>query len=208
MRIWDISAPIEPGVPTWPGDTPYNEARTWHRLGTCPVNVSRLTLSTHTATHADAPLHYSSQGAPIGQVPLEPYLGRCRVIEVFDAGRLVELRHFADQLADVPSRVLFRTYGRSPVDAWDGDFTAVSPDCIAFLAGRGVRLVGIDTPSLDPADSKSMDSHLAIEKHQMAILEGLVLDEVTPGDYELIALPLKLVNLDASPVRAILRELP
>lgn len=208
MKIWDISAPLRPGMPIWPGDTPYDEARTWHLLGTCPVNVSRITLSTHTATHADAPLHYNNEGLPIGLVPLEPYLGKCRVIEVFDTWPLVEPRHFSDQLVGMPLRVLFRTYRRSPVDTWDENFTAVSPESISLLASLGVKLVGIDTPSLDPVSSKSMDAHRVIEKHRMAILEGLVLDEVEPGDYELIALPLKLANLDASPVRAILRELP
>jgi arylformamidase len=207
MRIWDISAPIRPGMPIWPGDTPYDEARTWHLLGSCPVNVSRFTLSTHTATHADAPMHYDNDGLPIGSVPLEPYLGKCRVIDALDAWPLIEPRHFADQLVGMPLRVLFRTYRRAPVDQWDENFTAISPESIALLASMGVKLVGIDTPSIDPVNSKSMDSHHLVQKHSMAILEGVVLDEVDAGDYELIALPLKLSNLDASPVRAILREL-
>ena len=207
MKIWDISAPIKPGMPMWPGDTAYDEARTWHRVDGCPVNVSRLTLSTHTATHADAPLHYNNDGTSIGRVPLEPYLGRCRVLAVLDAGPIIEPRHFASQLVHVPPRVLFRTYRRAPVDHWDDGFSTISPESVAVLAARGVKLVGVDTPSLDPMDSKSLDSHALIDQHRMAILEGLVLDDVEPGDYELIALPLKLVNLDASPVRAILREL-
>lgn len=208
MRLWDISAPLRPGVPIWPGDTPYDEARTWHLLGTCPVNVSRFTLSTHTGTHADAPLHYDNAGAAIGSVPLEPYIGKCRVIDAFDSWPLVEPRHFSDHLVGMPLRVLFRTYRRAPQDQWDENFTAVSPESIALLASMGVKLVGIDTPSMDPVNSKTMDAHHAIKKNGMAILEGLILDAVEPGDYELIALPLKLTNLDASPVRAVLRELP
>ena len=108
----------------------------------------------------------------------------------------------------MPLRVLFRTYRNAPVDQWDENFTAISPESIALLASMGVKLVGIDTPSIDPVNSKTMDSHHIVQKHHMAILEGVVLDQVDAGDYELIALPLKLSNLDASPVRAILRELP
>jgi arylformamidase len=207
MKIWDISAPLQPGVPIWPGDTPYDEARTWHLLGSCPVNVSRFTMSTHTGTHADAPLHYDNDGAGIGQVALEPYLGKCRVIDALDAWPLIEPRHFAEHLVGMPLRVIFRTYRSTPLDRWDENFTAISPESIGLLATLGVKLVGIDTPSIDPVNSKTMDSHHLIKKHNMAILEGLVLDQVEAGDYELIALPLKLTHLDASPVRAILREL-
>ena len=96
---------------------------------------------------------------------------------------------------------------RFPHDAWRADFTAVEAGAIAILAERGVRLIGVDAPSLDPEDSKSMDAHHAVQAADMRILEGLVLDEVPPGDYELIALPLRLVGLDSSPVRAVLREL-
>jgi len=207
MKIWDISAVIRPGMPGWPGDTPYGEARTWHLSPGCPVNVSAFTLSTHTATHADAPLHYDIDGLPIGQVSLDPYLGPCRVFDVRNAGARIEPEHFLRDLDQLPPRVLFRTYNFVPQDTWDANFTVISPASIEVLGHRGVKLVGIDTPSLDPPKSKTMDAHHAILRHRMAILEGLVLDEVEAGDYELIALPLKLVNLDASPVRAILREL-
>jgi arylformamidase len=104
--------------------------------------------------------------------------------------------------------VLLRTYERSPQGAWDSTFPAISPAAIDLMAARGVLLVGTDTASLDPQDSKTLDAHHAVRAHRMAILEGVVLDDVAPGDYELIALPLKLAGMDASPVRAILRALP
>ena len=116
-------------------------------------------------------------------------------------------RAFVGSLPALPPRVLFRTYDRFPHDAWREDFTAVAADAIALLAERGVRLIGVDAPSLDPQDSKTMDAHHAVLAADMRILEGLVLDDVPPGDYELIALPLKLSGLDSSPVRAVLREL-
>ena len=103
--------------------------------------------------------------------------------------------------------MLFRTYARAPVAAWDSNFRAVAAATIDALAAAGVFLVGIDTPSLDPETSKTMDAHRAVYRHGMSILESLVLDGVPEGDYELIALPLKLVDLDAAPVRAVLRPL-
>ncbi|MEP2551838.1 MAG: kynurenine formamidase, partial [Marinomonas sp.] len=103
--------------------------------------------------------------------------------------------------------VLIRTYERFPHAAWDEDFTAIAPEVIARLAASGVQLIGVDTPSLDPQNSKTMDAHHAVRTADMRILEGLVLDDVEPGKYELIALPLAIAGGDASPVRAILREL-
>lgn len=172
-----------------------------------PVNVSAITLSPHTGSHADAPLHYDAAGASIGEVPLDPYLGPCRVIHAIDVGALIEPRHVEHALHDAPPRVLVRTYRHSPA-GWDSQFTAFAPSTIERLAARGVRLIGIDTPSIDPEQSKTLDSHQVVRRHGIAILESLVLDDVPAGDYELIALPLKLHGLDASPVRAVLRELP
>jgi arylformamidase len=119
---------------------------------------------------------------------------------------LVEPVHIAHHLGGTPPRVLIRTYQASPSN-WDCSFAAVAPATLELLHDRGVRLIGIDTPSLDPEQSKSLDSHQVVRRHGMAVLEGIVLDAVAEGDYELIALPLKWQGLDASPVRAILREL-
>ena len=171
-----------------------------------PVNVGRFSQSTHAGTHADAPRHYLAEGALAGEADLETYLGRCRLIDVRGCGALVRPEHVESAMADAPPRILLRTYERFPA-AWDSDFTAVAPETLERLAGAGVRLVGIDTPSLDPEQSKTMDAHQVVARHGMAILEGLVLDEPPAGDYELIALPLRLAELDAAPVRAVLREL-
>ncbi|RZS85453.1 kynurenine formamidase [Pigmentiphaga kullae] len=207
MPLIDISPPLSPATPVWPGDTPFQQAEVWRMEGACPVNVGRVTLSPHTGAHADAPLHYARDGAAIGAVPLDTYLGPARVIHCLDAGPLVEPRHIEHALADVPPRVLLRTYARNPVERWDSGFCAISPATIALLARHGVRLVGIDTPSIDPQESKTMDAHRAVHAAGMAILEGLVLDPAPAGDYELIALPLRFATLDASPVRAVLRPL-
>jgi arylformamidase len=206
-KIWDISPALRPGIPVWPGDTPFGQARTW-AIGKhgSPVNVSQFTLSTHTGAHADAPLHYDAHGAAIGAANLHVYIGPCRVIHAIGVAQ-VRPEHFSAQISALPPRVLFRTYEHMPQQTWDSAFASVSPDAVEVLAAHGVQLVGIDTPSLDPEDSKTMSAHQVIRKHQMAILEGIVLDNVAQGDYELIALPLKLAELDASPVRAVLRSL-
>lgn len=205
--IWDISAPVYPGSPVFPGDTPYQQQ--WGAtIGPgCPVNVASLTLSPHVGTHADAPLHYDPQGATAGALDLTPYLGPCRVIHAIGVRPLVLLSHLAHALADLPPRVLVRTYAHMPVDRWDADLAAFHPDTVRALADRGVSLIGIDTASIDPADSKTLDSHQVIRQRGLRVLENLVLDDVPEDDYELIALPLKLMSADASPVRAVLRSL-
>jgi len=207
-RIWDISPPVGPASPVFPGDTSY--AQEWSAtLGPgCPVNVGCITMSPHVGAHADAPLHYDTGGAAVGALDLDPYLGPCRVIHAIGRGPLVRWQDLAHAARALPPRVLVRTYERMPVDRWDPGLAAFAPETVEWLAARGVRLVGIDTASIDPAGSKDLPSHQAIRRLDLRVLENLVLDEVPAGDYELIALPLKLVMADASPVRAVLRELP
>jgi arylformamidase len=206
-RLWDISPPVWDGTPVFPGDAPYRSV--WAaRIGPgCPVNVSTITLSPHTGAHADAPLHYDDAGAAIGAVALEPFLGRCRVVHAIGSGPLLRWEHLAHAASDLPGRLLVRTYARAPVDRWDPDLAAFAPETVERLADLGVVLIGIDTASIDPAASKSLDSHQVILRRGLRVLENLVLDDVPEGDYELIALPLKLTTADASPVRAVLREL-
>jgi arylformamidase len=205
--LWDISPPVHEHAPVFPGDTPYRQ-RWQATIGCdCPVNVSAVELSPHVGAHADAPLHYEPGGAAVGTLDLAPYLGPCRVIHAIGCGALIEWRHVEHALASLPPRVLVRTYEHAPLDRFDSALTAFAADTIERLAARGVRLVGIDTASIDPADSKALPSHQAVRRLGLRVLENLVLDDVPAGDYELIALPLKWVHADASPVRAVLREL-
>ncbi len=207
LRLWDISPPVDARAPVFPGDTAYTQ-RWVATLGPgSPVNVSAVTLSPHVGAHADAPLHYDAAGAAIGGVALEPYLGVCRVIHAIACGPLVEWRHVAHALHQLPPRVLLRTYEHTPQDRFDDALCALAPETIERLADLGVQLIGIDTASIDPAASKTLPSHQAVRRRGLRVLENLVLDDVPEGDYELIALPLKWVTADASPVRAVLREL-
>ena len=195
QKLWDISPAVHAGTPVFPGDTPYQQHWCATMAPDCPVNVSAITMSPHVGAHADAPLHYDERGAAIGDVSLDAFLGPCRVVHAIGCGPLIEWRHIAHAVdATLPQRVLVRTYAKAPVT-------------IERLAELGVLLVGIDTASIDPADSKTLASHQVIRRRNLRVLENLVLDAVPEGDYELIALPLKLTTADASPVRAVLRAL-
>ena len=206
LKIWDISPAVDERSEVFPGDTAYAQQLHFSLTPDCPVNVNRITFSPHTGAHADAPMHYANGEAAIGAVDLQPYLGPCRVIHCLDCGPLVQTAHIAHALDKLPARVLLRT-ARTASQSW-ASFTAIAPDTLALLAIKNILLVGIDTPSVDPATSQDLLCHHLLLKHNLRVLENLVLDDVPEGDYELIALPLKLVRADASPVRAILRELP
>ena len=210
LKIWDISPPVDEHAEVFPGDTAYSQQLHFSLAPGCPVNVNRITLSPHTGAHADAPMHYANGEASVGQLDLAPYLGPCRVIHCLDCGPLVLPEHIAHALDNLPTRVLLRT-ARTASQAW-ATFTAIAPETLALLATKNMahplQLIGIDTPSVDPATSQELPSHHQLLAHGLRVLENLVLDDVSEGDYELIALPLKLMAADASPVRAVLRELP
>jgi arylformamidase len=203
----DISQPVRPGIAGFPGDTVYAEARHWTIGPGCAVNVARVTLSTHCGTHADAPLHYAADGVPVGDLDLEPFVGPCRVIDARGPGPLCEPEEIASKLAGAPPRVLLRLAEASDPQRWPAGFRALSARLIDALAASGCVLVGIDTPSVDPEISKDLPAHSAAHRANMRILENLMLAHVAPGDYELIALPVNFSNLDAAPVRAVLRTI-
>lgn len=210
LQWWDISPPVDAHSPTFPGDTAYQQSWVATIGPGCPVNVGTLTLSPHIGAHADAPLHYDPQGQAVGALDLGAFMGPCRVIHAIAPGPLVQPHHLAHAIhpgLPLPPRVLVRTYQRMPQREWDAALSAFAPDTISWLADQGVVLVGIDTASVDPADSKTLDSHQVLRQRNVRVLENLVLDDVPEGDYELIALPLKLMTADASPVRAVLRPL-
>ena len=204
-RLWDISQVLRPGLPVWPGDTAFGFERTWKMEDGSAVNVGRMTMSTHSGTHADAPLHYASDGADAATMSIEPYLGTCLVVDARGVSGEIDIADLPH--IDSADRVLFRTWDSFPQDEWRSDWLPIAAETIEWLALQGVKLIGTDAPSVDPQESKTMDAHHAVLKHDMRILEGLVLDDVDEGRYELVALPLKVGGGDAGLCRAILREL-
>jgi arylformamidase len=165
-------------------------------------------MTVHIGAHADAPSHYTRDGLPIDQVDLEAYMGPCTVITVLSPkDRLIQPEHCEAALAQGAKRLIFRTLSQSDYTKFNTDFVAFSPEAVRLMGETGVKLIGIDTASVDPFDSKNLPAHHVLYQYGIRNLESLDLRHVPDGDYELIALPLKLVGFDASPVRAILREL-
>lgn len=205
-KLWDISQRLGAKTPLWPGEPDLVVKRNAQLGPDCPVNIGELSAPLHAGTHADAPLHYSNDGVDSADSALTAYIGPCVVHDVRHAGERVEVSDCDWDVLSGAKRVLLRTYESFPHEAWDANFKAIGPDVIERLSESGTVLIGVDTPSLDPQTSKTMDAHRAVLAADMRILEGLVLDDVPPGEYELIALPLALEGADASPVRAVLRE--
>lgn len=206
MTLYDITRPMSPSLAAWPGDTPYAQRWVMRIDQGAAVNVSALTMSAHTGTHADAPYHYAEDGALLNALPLDIYMGPATLIEIDVAGEILP-QHFAGVDLTRIERLLVRTLASlRPDDVWEEQFAYLSVEAAELLGQSQVRLFGTDCPSVDPMTSKTMDAHRALYRGNVVILEGLQLCGVPLGDYELIALPLKAPT-DASPVRAVLRTL-
>jgi arylformamidase len=208
MRIHDISRPVTKGIPVWPGDTAYDFGFVARIAEGASVNVGRVEMSVHTGAHTDAPLHFEDGAADIASVSLEPYLGPCAVVDVVGGAGGVTPEHLpaeADALVKGTGRLLVRCYAHRP-GAFDTHMRHATPALADWLHARGALLLGIDTDSMDAFDSKDLPAHHRLMRHGIAILEGIDLSAVRPGRYELVALPLRLVGADASPVRAVLVE--
>lgn len=206
-RFIDISPVLEPAIGVWPGDTPLTHTINFHLQAGANITLSDIRTTLHVGAHTDAPSHYAAGGGDIASRPIGFFVGRCRVVHVAVArGARILPSDVEGKTLDAP-RVLFRTGTFPDPRRWNNDFASLSPELVDLLHERGVVLVGIDTPSVDPFESKELEAHAALARHDMQNLEGIVLDGVEEGEYELIALPLRIRDGDASPVRAVLRRL-
>ncbi len=205
--IHDITPLLSSRLRVWPGDTPLSrEVRLELERG-ANVTLSSLHSTAHLGAHADAPSHCGAGAPSIERQSLEPYLGPCQVVRLaVPRSAAIRPDHLAGPVR--AGRILFATGTFPDPEKFNRDFAALSPELIAHLHRQKVRLVGIDTPSVDLFRSRDLPAHLACLRHGIAILEGIRLEGVPEGLYELIALPLRLEGFDASPVRAILRPLP
>jgi arylformamidase len=204
-RIIDISQPVGTTTAVWPGDQPCEVDWTMQRARGDSVNVAALTLSAHTGTHIDGPFHFEDDGDRPADLALDAFVGNAVVIDANGAAEIDE-----DRVAGIDigreGRILFRTRERIDSGQFPAAFAAITPGLARRLGEAGVRLVGTDSPSVDPVDSKTLDAHRILARSGVAILENLVLADVEPGRYTLVALPLRLVDADSSPVRAVLIE--
>ena len=204
-KLWDISPLITPDGLLFPGDVPYRVEWQSRFSDGSPVSLCSISLSPHIGAHADAPLHYAPDAQDISGICIEPFIGPCQVIHAIDCSPMVLPLHLQHAPVPLPERVLIRSRIVAQ-NVWDPGFIAISPDTVSWLHGQGVKLIGIDAPSVDPADSEALPAHKKLHELDMRVLENLVLDDVPEGGYELIALPLKLAGACASPVRAVLRS--
>jgi arylformamidase len=208
-RQYDITRRLRADLAPWPGDTPFDYRLTWRMAEGASVNVGALTMSTHNGTHADAPFHYEANGATIDALDLDVFVGRALVVDVSAAG-LTVTREFLAPAAEIlraeTPRLLLKS-GAWPEDSvFPASIPTLAPDVPAWLASLGVRLLGLDVPSVDKIESRDLPIHHALGAAGIQILESLDLSAIPEGVYELIALPLKIAGADGAPVRAILRE--
>jgi arylformamidase len=205
-RLRDISVIVRPGTPEWPGDTPYSCRWTWKVSTGASVNVSAFEMSPHVGTHADAPLHVYDGSAASESLSPDAFVGPAVVIGVENASGAVDEDALASRLPRRVERLLLRTGRTIAAGAFPDAWPALTPACVRWLARRGLRLLGVDAPSVDDRDSKTLDTHHALFQAGASIIENLDLRGVGDGPYELVALPLRMSGLDAAPVRAVLVE--
>jgi arylformamidase len=209
-ELIDISPRLAPDLAVFPGDTPLSRELLLELERGDPVTLSTLRSTVHLGAHVDAPSHYGAGAASIDALPLERFVGPCRVIRIpAEAGALVSWTAVHEALGgrEATPRLLLATGTYPDATTFDRNFAGIEPGVARELCRQGVELLGVDTPSVDPADSEELPAHAACLESGITILEGLVLDGVAEGAYELIALPLRLAGFEASPVRAILRRI-
>ena len=202
----DISPVLSARIGVWPGDTPLSRTVMCDMQDGDNLTLSSLMTTVHVGAHADAPNHYGKDAPGIDAAKLERYIGRCQVVRAtVQRGQRIALSMLEQPVE--AERVLIYSGTFADHENWNTDFAALEPSLVEALADRGVKLIGIDTPSVDVFDSEDLPAHNALLRRDVSVLEGIVLGAVQPGFYELIALPLKLEGFDASPVRAVLRAL-
>ncbi len=203
----DISQGLSESTVVWPGDTPFTREWVMRIAEGASCNVSTLRMSVHCGTHSDAPYHFDEKGDPTEAFDLDAFIGPCRVVEV----RSEDGVHASDlEGIDLARdrRLLFKTRRPCTATTWRDDFSFVGVDAARLLAESKILLFGLDTPSIDPMESKTLEAHHILANAGIRWIENLELSHVTPGHYELIALPLKIAGGDAAPVRAVLRTNP
>ncbi|MBP1930855.1 arylformamidase [Ammoniphilus resinae] len=205
-KIIDISQPLDHRTVVWPGDTPFSYDLTWTTQDSGSVNVGQIQMSTHTGTHIDAPFHFNDEGQRVIQLDLDVYVGDALVIHLPKTNSIGPKELDGIDLQGI-TRLLIRTDAWTDRRVFPSEIPFLEPQLAGYLADRGIRLVGVDLPSVDPLDSKELSAHHQLSAYGIAILEGIVLEHVQPGAYELIALPLALAEADGSPVRAVLRTI-
>lgn len=201
----DISPTLQKRTPVWPGDIQLELFWTFRMDEGFSCNVGGITMSLHTGAHADAPFHFQEGGKPINELPLSTFVGNAYVVDV-RSNEAIQPEDLTRLPSPLPDRILLKTCSTQS-GAFASRFAYLSVEAANLIAESGCKLLGIDTPSVDKSDSKQLMVHNVLANNGVVIIEGLELKLVDEGWFELIALPLKLKGMDASPVRAILRRI-
>ncbi|MGG0240580.1 arylformamidase [Bacillus rhizoplanae] len=202
----DISQPLNNDIATWPGDTPFSYEVSWTKEQSGSVNVGKISMSIHTGTHIDAPFHFDNDGKKVSDLDINVYIGPARIIDV-TGYKSIGAKELKTHDLEGVSRLLLRTSSKTNQHVFPETIPYLRADLAPYLHEKGVRLIGVDVPSVDPLDDKELAAHHELFKHGIHILENVVLENVQDGDYELIALPLSLTDADGSPVRAVIKPL-
>jgi arylformamidase len=207
-RIWDVSVPVRHGGLVYPGNPPISITAMQSIAQGDTANVSRIDLGSHTGTHVDAPLHFMDGGAGVDELPLDVLVGPARLIafgdEVMAVGEAELRRHDLRSVTRLLIRTRNSAFLASGSSEFHPDFTHVTPDGAEYLVSIGVRLVGVDYLSVEQFRSPHHKTHKTLLANSVVIVEGLVLAEPPPGDYELYCLPMLLAGIDGAPARAVL----
>jgi len=212
MRIWDISRTLSDDLAEWPGDEPFHFRLTKEIAEGQSVNLGAISMSVHNGTHADGQFHFDTNGASIEKAPLEIYLGRATVVDLAQTflqskeKHLITIDDLQSSAEDIAatSRLLVKTGRWRDSTVFPNQIPVIAADVPAWLQKNGVKLLGLDLPSVDEVDSKSLQNHHALARAGIAIVESLELSDMAPGIYNLAALPLKIAGGDGAPMRAIL----
>lgn len=200
----DISQTLSTDIAVWPGDPPYNFELMYTKKATGSANVGQMAASVHTGTHIDAPYHFNNDGKQVHELAIHTYIGEAMLIDVTSVNVITANVLAGFDITGV-KRLLLKTEKHRDETVFPEHFTVIDPDVGPYLRKKGVFLLGTDAPSVDSVDSKTLDAHHSLQENGIHIVENLLLNDVAPGDYELIALPLKIAGADGSPIRAVIR---
>ncbi|MFC3899486.1 arylformamidase [Aliicoccus persicus] len=204
MSWIDITVELSENVAEWPGDTPFSFETPVTKEMSGSVNIGKITTSTHIGTHVDAPFHFDNDGATIEALDINRYIGNATIIEVVGKEEISKSDLEAHNIEG--TILLIKTHAATDKSAFPNEVPTLTLDAVTYLAEQGIKLFGIDVPSVDLVNSKTLDVHHALHAHDIMIIENIVLDRVDSGLYDFIALPLKIKGADGSPVRAVVRK--
>jgi arylformamidase len=203
MTVFDVSLPLEPGLAVWPGDTPFSIERISRIDAGDLVNLGSIRASLHAGTHVDAPFHFKEDGTRIDEIELEVFVGPAVVVDV-TGHKAITVQLLEEKSIGSAPRLLLKTGGWTDHSVFPESVPVIAPDVPAYFREQGIRLLGVDVPSVDPIDSEHLANHHELAENGITILESLDLTGVEPGLYQLAALPMRVVGGDAAPVRAVL----